>query len=132
MSRYFPGFSRSTVETPVVAGKAWRWDFKSGRPLGPALRHRADITSVAFSPDGKKMLTGSTDGTAQIWNVPAPLTGTAEQVAVWAQLMTGIELDDVGTVGYLSSDEWHERRERLKRLGGTLSIPAARGQIAGR
>jgi hypothetical protein len=76
------------------------------------------FTSVAFSPDGTKMLTGSTDGTGQIWNVPAPLSGTAEQVAVWAQLVTGIELNDVGTVSYLTSDEWLQRRQRLKKLGG--------------
>jgi WD40 repeat protein len=31
--------------------------------------HRDEVLSVAFSPDGKQLLTGSRDGDARIWNL---------------------------------------------------------------
>ncbi len=31
--------------------------------------HESRINDVAFSPDGKNMLTGSSDGTARLWDV---------------------------------------------------------------
>jgi WD40 repeat protein len=52
------------------------WDVGSGRPSGLSLPHRdwgyegwAQIWAVAFSPDGKMVLTGSEDQTAQLWEV---------------------------------------------------------------
>ena len=37
--------------------------------MGAPLRHRGPVRSVAFSPDGRTVLTGSNDGAAQIWEV---------------------------------------------------------------
>ena len=46
-----------------------RWDARSGQPLNSFfLTHKKGVTSLAFSPDGKTMLTGSDDGTARLWN----------------------------------------------------------------
>lgn len=42
--------------------------------LQATFRHRAPVKAVAFSPDGRTILTGSSDGTARIWK--ADLTGT--------------------------------------------------------
>src|SRR5262249_60798688 len=39
------------------------------RPTGAPLRHPGPVRSVAFSPDGRTVLTGSNDGAAQIWEV---------------------------------------------------------------
>jgi WD40 repeat protein/serine/threonine protein kinase len=39
------------------------------RGLRGSLEHRGSITAVAFSPDGKTILTGSKDGTARLWDV---------------------------------------------------------------
>jgi len=49
--------------------------------------HSALVSSVAFSPDGKNIFTGSADGTAQLWDAAArrplgnPLPGPADAVA---------------------------------------------------
>ena len=31
--------------------------------------HKSGVTSVAFSPDGLKVLTGSQDATARLWDI---------------------------------------------------------------
>ncbi|MEE8592590.1 MAG: WD40 repeat domain-containing protein [Candidatus Bipolaricaulota bacterium] len=35
--------------------------------------HTWAVNSVAFSPDGKRVLTGSDDGTARIWQLLQPV-----------------------------------------------------------
>lgn len=44
------------------------WDAKTGRPLTPIMAHRYPIRTVAFSPDGRWVVTASNDRRAQIWN----------------------------------------------------------------
>ena len=73
---------------------------------------------MAFSPDGKTILTGSDDKTAQLWNMAVPLEGGIEQIDVWTQLITGMELDENNVVGFLDGDKWRQRRQRLAELGG--------------
>jgi WD40 repeat protein/serine/threonine protein kinase len=46
------------------------WDTASQQPIGQPLRHQNDVFSVAFSPEGKTVLTGSMDSTARLWDVP--------------------------------------------------------------
>ena len=54
------------------------WDAVSGRELFPLKGHSGLIKSVAFSPDGQTIVTGSDDRTAKVWQ-----TARAEQVAAW-------------------------------------------------
>jgi eukaryotic-like serine/threonine-protein kinase len=52
-------------------GGAQLWDLASGKRIGPILEHEGGVAviSVAFSPDGKTLLTGSLDQTARFWDV---------------------------------------------------------------
>jgi WD40 repeat protein len=43
------------------------WDAETGRPVGKALKHAAPVEFVAFSPDGKQILTSALR-TAQLWD----------------------------------------------------------------
>jgi WD40 repeat protein len=56
------------------------WDVASGRQLARFKGHTGNLTALAFSPAGARLLTGSTDGTLRIWDLGRE-TETAEQVA---------------------------------------------------
>ena len=54
-----------------IKGEAQLWDAATGKPIGRPLPHRNDVVAVAFSPDGKRIVTGSMDQTARLWEPPA-------------------------------------------------------------
>jgi WD40 repeat protein len=68
-------------------GQVSFWDAASGREDGPPLPHKTFgvlpriIFSARFSPDGTKVLTGSTDGHARLWN-----TATRQEISLEAPL----------------------------------------------
>jgi WD40 repeat protein len=45
------------------------WDINTGRELRRFVGHKDIVISVAFSPDGEQVLTGSKDQTALLWDV---------------------------------------------------------------
>jgi WD40 repeat protein/tetratricopeptide (TPR) repeat protein len=44
------------------------WDAATGKEARAPMVESSEINALAFSPDGKLVLTGSTEGTARIWN----------------------------------------------------------------
>jgi WD40 repeat protein len=73
---------------------------------------------VAFSPDGKTVLTGCSDMRARLWKAPRPIRGTPEQIMLETQVITGLELDSHGVVHILDANTGQQRRQRLQELGG--------------
>ena len=107
-----------TVLTGSRDRTARAWDVHTGKAVGPAMVHQDAICAVAFSPDGKTVLTGSWDKTARLWRIWPHLVGEPQQIDLWAQVITGMELDENGNVRVLNAEAWHERRQRLTELGG--------------
>jgi eukaryotic-like serine/threonine-protein kinase len=78
----FPEFNRglaATVLSPdgkylAVLGiqqpKVQLIEIATGSRVGPVLAHKNTVFSAIFSPDGRMILTGSSDNTAQLWSVP--------------------------------------------------------------
>jgi hypothetical protein len=76
---------------------------------------------VTISPDGRTVTTLSSGGgtsTVRRWTVPAPEEGTPEQVVRRLRAITGMELDEEGTVRRLDP---RTGRGTLIRLGGALA-----------
>jgi hypothetical protein len=107
-----------TLLTRSQDGTARLWNATSVRPLGPPLQHQGAVLAVAFSPDGKTALTGSADRTARRWPVPVLVEGTPERILLWAQVLTGMELDDQGAVRALAAETWEAGSKQLEAQGG--------------
>ena len=74
------------------------FDAETGQPAGPPLRgHDGHVQSIAYSPDGHRIATGSADKTVRIWDadtgqpIGAPLRGHDDVVTAspTAQMGTG-------------------------------------------
>jgi eukaryotic-like serine/threonine-protein kinase len=99
------------------------WDRVTGQPFGPPWRHPGKVWRAAFSPDGRTVAAGSNSvgsgAAAWLWDVPAPAEGAAERVALWAQVITGWELDKAGIARGLDAETWRHRRRTLEEMGGS-------------
>jgi WD40 repeat protein len=63
------------------------WDLRRGKEMCRIKGFGAGVTSLAFSPDGRRLVSGLTDSTLLVWDVPKP-TGLATAVTpqAWADL----------------------------------------------
>jgi WD40 repeat protein len=95
------------------------WESETGQPIGVPLQHQDWVIAGAFSKDGRIVLTGSRDQTARLWDLaPVPLEGKGEQIVLWCQTITGMEVHPDGRLAVLDAATWQERRRRLEEVGG--------------
>ena len=109
-----------TVLTGSRDTTARLWDVATGKPIGPPLPHSGPVQRVAFWYDGKTVLTAGEDKIAHFWQLSPPVEGDAEQLELWSQVVTGMELEVNGAVRVLESTTWQQRRLKLKDLGFRL------------
>jgi hypothetical protein len=89
------------------------WETTTGKPVGPVLQHGGGVNGVAFGPDGKFAVTASCDNTARVWNLPLPWEGSPELIALSVTVLTGMEVEESGTVPLLDPESWRQRRQLL-------------------
>jgi WD40 repeat protein/serine/threonine protein kinase len=104
-------------------GEVRLWDAATGKPIGAPMAHRGPVFTAAFSPDGRTCLTASGDGMVRLWPVPTPPADDAERIALWIQLMTGMQLDKYDNPTYLKFADREKKLKRLKDLGGAPFHP---------
>jgi hypothetical protein len=51
------------------------------------------------------------------WRTPLPADGTIEQLAAWAEVLTGLEFDTTNVVHRLDDEAWLARRQKLEAIG---------------
>jgi WD40 repeat protein/predicted Ser/Thr protein kinase len=105
-----------TLAVGTTGHTARLWDTATSRPLTPPLRLGGRI-QVAFPPTGRHFATTRADYMIQFWEMPTPVTGTAEQIQLWVQVLTGMELDAQGAVRPLDPAVRETRRQQLKLPG---------------
>ncbi|KJE20544.1 WD domain, G-beta repeat-containing protein [Frankia torreyi] len=73
------GGSGQAADLPDVQNAAvWAAPVRGARPLGPTLHgHSESVFSVAFSPDGTTLVSGSDDHSVRLWDVRHPETAHA-------------------------------------------------------
>ena len=134
-----------TIVTGSRDNKARLWDAASSQPVGPPFQHAAgfslcgqarptppssyrerpigigshrvgNVVSVAFSPDGKTVLTGrpAYGAIARLWETPAQIPDDPPRLAAWVQTLTGMELDEQGVAHLLDPVGWRECRGLLR------------------
>ncbi len=90
------------------------WDVATLRPLGPPLEHGSYWSRGSFSHDGSQLLVTCGSGNHRLWEVPPnPLEGTPEEISLWTQVVTGMELDATGGIVVLDGPSWRKRYEQL-------------------
>ena len=80
------------------------YDTRSGVRLVLLIGHATAVTAVGFSPDGKTIVTGSTDRTARVWvaetgRLLRTLTGHADTVKDAYFIAGGAKIVTAGTDG---------------------------------
>jgi len=84
------------------------WDTESGEPVTPPLRATHAITRGDWSPDGREVVTGTIDGSVQVWDVSpdhSPVAALQRQ----AELLTAHRLDPKAGAVALSPAEMKAR-----------------------
>jgi tetratricopeptide (TPR) repeat protein len=55
----------------------------------------------------------------RLWDLPAALPDDPLRLAAWVETLTGVELDDQGSIRPLDNAAWEKSRERLEQLHGS-------------
>jgi WD40 repeat protein/tRNA A-37 threonylcarbamoyl transferase component Bud32 len=104
------------------------WSAQTGKPVGAPFRHPSWVADAVFSPDGRKILTAgawSPSQKAYLWNAaPGEIEGEPGRLVLWAQLITGMRLDDNDSIQILDAAAWCECQRELTEMGGAPVLEA--------
>ncbi len=84
-----------------IEGTARVWEANTGREIS-RMTHAGDVTSVAFSPDGKYAISGSEDKTARVWEAA---TGREMARATHDDKINAVAFSPDGTLAVSGGDD---------------------------
>ena len=119
-------FSRDSqrVLTGSFDGTARLWDASTGKQWGEPMRHEGPVFAVGFSPVAGdwRMLTGSREDRARIWNLPIPAADEPKRLRLSVEVRTTYSLDSNGDRKRLRHAEWLRLRQELTVLGDSCDV----------
>ncbi len=106
-------FSPDGLRLITRTGNAVRlWDARSGLPLAEPMRHDK-LTFAWFSPDGTRVVTGSSDSTARVWHVLVPPVPVPAWFLDWAEARMGQPFDPGSTAEAVLTSALLQREESV-------------------
>jgi len=103
------------------------WDIETGKELVSLAGHTGSITQAHFSPDGRRIVSASMDGTFRVWN-----SEKAADRSVVARHRVGIGLDGIATCARTSTLATIGGDDRLKILEAKTGSEIAQYAVYGR
>jgi WD40 repeat protein/serine/threonine protein kinase len=106
------GFTRDgrLIVTASQDGAARLWHPETGKQVGPSLMHAGNVHQAVCAPDGATLATCSDDGSVHLWALPGCVLDEPAEVTRRAALLTGLSLDEGGTVRVLDPAAWRTAR----------------------
>ena len=101
------------------------WEVATGTEIRSFQGHRADIESLAFSGNGRRLATGSWDSTVLVWNVATEAGNQASSKESLAALWNDLANPD-GRVAYLAIFRLADTPEKSVLLPQRLATTNAR------
>jgi hypothetical protein len=94
------------------------WDMQNRHRVGLPLQRLANVKRVDFRADGRQLLTAA-DGDARLW--PNPVVAANDRAAavrLWAQAVTGFDVDAAGDLQALDPGQVEKCRQGFGQLAG--------------
>lgn len=93
------------------------WQVSSGQPVGAPLEHRDSVTAATFGPEGRTVLTVQAHE-VRLWPATFSATERGEGITLWVQLLTGLELEEIGPAKKLDAAARQQCRQRFEKIIG--------------